>query len=82
MKNAGETSKGNNRPPAVPSNITEMNSNLKHLAENSKNQLEGLEDLEAIKHLQNFNIDGYQQAINNLKRQIVQYQKESEQIER
>ena len=82
MRNAGEASKGNNRTPAVPSNITEMNSNLKHLAENSKNQLEGLEDLEAIKHLQNFNIEGYQQAINNLKRQIVQYQKESEQIER
>lgn len=27
-------------------------------------------------------MEGYQQAINNLKRQIVQYQKESEQIER
>lgn len=59
-----------------------MNNNLKNLAEISKNQLEGLENMEAIKNLQNFNIDGYSQAINGLKRQIVQYQKESEQIER
>lgn len=59
-----------------------MNNNLKNLAEISKNQLEGLENMEAIKNLQNFNIEGYSQAINGLKRQIVQYQKESEQIER
>jgi hypothetical protein len=38
--------------------------------------------MEAIKNLQNFNMEGYTQAINGLKRQIVQYQKESEQIER
>jgi len=31
--------------------------------------------MEAIKSLQNFNIEGYSQAINGLKRQIVQYQK-------
>jgi len=77
MKSAGDANRGNSQQPGVPSKITEMNSNLKHLAEASKGQLEGLEDLEAIKHLQNFNIEGYQQAINNLKRQIVQYQKES-----
>lgn len=58
-------------------NVTEMNSNLKNLADISKNQLEGLENLEAIKNLQNFNIEGYTQAINGLKKQIVQYQKES-----
>lgn len=52
-----------------------MNSNLKNLAEVSKNQLEGLENLEAIKSLQNFNIEGYIQAINSLKKQIIQYQK-------
>lgn len=57
-----------------------MNNNLKNLAEISKNQLEGLENMDAIKNLQNFNIEGYSQAINGLKRQIVQYQKESEQI--
>lgn len=52
-----------------------MNSNLKNLAEISKNQLDGLENMEAIKHLQNFNIEAYGQAINGLKKQIVQYQK-------
>ncbi len=52
-----------------------MNSNLKNLAEISKNQLEGLENMEVIKSLQNFNIEGYSQAITGLKKQIVQYQK-------
>jgi hypothetical protein len=33
-----------------------MNSNLKNLADISKNQLDGLENLEAIKNLQSFNI--------------------------
>ena len=56
-------------------NLAEMNSNLKNLAEISKNQIEGLENLEGIKNLQNFNIEGYQQQINSLKKQIVQYQK-------
>ena len=80
MKTLSDANKPGN--PSVPNNIGEMNSNLKHLAEISKNQLEGLENLDAIKNLQNFNMEGYQQAILNLKRQIVQYQKESEQIER
>lgn len=31
--------------------------------------------MEAIKNLQNFNIEGYNQALNSLKRQIAQYQK-------
>ena len=56
-------------------NVTEMNQNLKNLAEVSKNQLDGLENMEAIKNLQSFNVEGYNQAINSLKRQIVQYQK-------
>ena len=31
--------------------------------------------MEAIKALQNFNIEGYSAAINSIKRQIAQYQK-------
>lgn len=63
-----------------PTNITEMNTNLKQLADISHNHIQGLENLDAIKGLQNFNMEGYNQAINNLKKQIVQYQKESENI--
>lgn len=36
--------------------------------------------MEGIKGLQNFNIEAYSQAVNSLKKQIVQYQKESENI--
>jgi FMN-dependent NADH-azoreductase len=56
-------------------NITDMNINLKNLAELSQNNIDGLANLDAIKNLQHFNMEGYNQAINNLKRQIVQYQK-------
>jgi hypothetical protein len=54
-----------------------MNSNLRNMVEISKNHIDGLENLEGIKNLQNFNIEAYTQSINTLKRQIVQYQKES-----
>jgi hypothetical protein len=52
-----------------------MNSNFKDLIAVSQNHVEGLEKMEAIKQLQNFNIEGYTQAINSIKRQIAQYQK-------
>lgn len=52
-----------------------MQNNWKNMVQNSKNQIEGLENMEGIKQLQNFNIEGYSQAISSLKRQIAQYQK-------
>ena len=58
-----------------PRQMNDMNSNLKNLVEVSQNHLEGLENMEAIKALQNFNIEGYTSAINSIKRQIAQYQK-------
>lgn len=51
--------------------------NLKNLVELSKNHIDGLENLDGIKSLQNFNMEAYTQSINTLKKQIVQYQKES-----
>ena len=77
IKTISDSGKGHMQPPSVPGDI---NNNLKNIAEISKVNLEGLENLEAIKSLQNFNIEGYQQSINTLKKQIIQYQKESEQI--
>jgi len=41
----------------------------------SQNHIEGLENMEGIKNLQNFNIEGYNQAVGSLKKQIAQYQK-------
>ena len=81
LQEAGKGAKGADLQH-VSQGMNQVEGNLKHLSEISKNQLAGLENLEGIKSLQNFNIEAYTQAINTLKRQIVQYQKESEEIER
>lgn len=40
-----------------------------------QSNLDGIGNMEAIKNLQSFNMEGYGQAINSLKRQIAQLQK-------
>ena len=48
---------------------------MRNMVQTSQNHLEGLENMEALKSLQNFNMEGYSQAINQLKKQIGQYLK-------
>jgi hypothetical protein len=50
-----------------------MHSNLKNQIKTSQNNLEFMNNIEVVKGLQNFNIEAYTQALNSLKKQIIQY---------
>ena len=56
-----------------------MNQNLKNKAESSMKRIDMLspQNFDLVNKYQNFNIDGYTQSLNHLKRQINDMQKES-----
>lgn len=76
--------KAGEAPPALPANLVEMNKNLKTMVQTSQQNIDLIspEKLELLGKLQNFNLEGYTQHLNNLKAQIALVHRESEQVEK
>jgi hypothetical protein len=61
-----------------------MNKNLKAMVQTSQQNIDLIspEKLEMLGKMQNFNLEGYTQHLNQLKLQIAMVHKESEQVEK
>ena len=64
--------------------LTHLNQNLKQMAETSLKNIDMLtpEKFELVNKIQNFNLEGYTHHLNQLKKQISELQRESENVEK
>lgn len=72
------------KPSRVPESLSEMNQHLKSKVDSSLKNIDLLspEKFDLVNRFQNFNIEAYSQKLNELKKEIGNMQRESENVEK